>query len=718
MTTELFLDTETFSECDLISAGTHRYAEHPSTEIIVVQWAFGDDEPMVADCTTDEIDDWLGVLSIKTVLAEIAAGKRPGTMVIAHNSHFDRTVIRKVWGIDVPPEYWRDTMVKALAHGMPGGLDRVGAALDVAQVDRKDDRGKKLIQLFCKPAPVSHKRRTRLTNPEEWLEFLEYSRQDIPAMRAIHRTLPSWNYSEGHRELALWHLDQKINDRGFAVDLELAEKAIAAVALEQQRLKKATQEATSGLVGNVSQRDNLLAYILAEYGVTLPDMKADTLRRRIEDPDLPDGVKLLLSMRLEATKTSTAKYRALRNATSADGRIRNTTQFGGAPRTNRWAGRIFQPQNMTRPDLKLVAAHFGISDKEAEEYLELYIEQGIEALKGGFALDVFDNVIGMTSNLVRSAIVAPPGKKLTIADLANIEGRGLAELAGEEWKLEAFREYDAGTGPDLYVMAYARAFNVPPASVIKWMRQIGKVMELGLGYQGGVAAFLTFAIVYNLDLESMADAVLEVASREAREQAEGMYDWVIKKKRSTFGLSRDTYIACEILKAGWRTGHPATQQLWGDVEQATLKAIASPGQVFRVRDLAFRRDGAWLRIRLPSGRYLCYLQPRVSDKGEISYMGINQYTRQWARIKTYGGKLVENIVQAWARDVLAWNMPAIDAAGYEIVLTVHDEIITETPDTEAFTAEGLGDMMCRNPPWAPHCPLAAAGFETYRYRKD
>jgi DNA polymerase len=710
----LWLDLETYSECDLRTHGTHRYAEHPSTEIIVAQWAVDDGEPRVHDCTDDNARRRGDSHELHVALRD------PTVTVVAHNSHFDRTVLRHAWGINVPVERWRDTMIKAMAHGLPGGLEKVGQIVGLDADQAKDKRGKELIQLFCKPRPKTSKlrRATRETHPTEWAEFLEYSRQDIVAMRAVDSRLPSWNYKDGHPELALWHLDQRVNDRGVAVDLELADAAMAAVAAEQKRLKAEVVEATNGLVANASQRDSLLAFILAEYGVDLPDMRADTLRRRVEDPDLPDGVRLLLSIRLESTKTSTAKYRALANAASADGRLRNTLQFAGAQRTTRWAGRIFQPQNMPRPDLSLVAAHFQVPFREAEDLLPEYLDQGVEALKGGYADVVFDNVIGLTANAVRGCIVAPPGRKLVIADLANIEGRGLAYLAGERWKLRAFAAYDRGEGEDLYKVAYGRSFNIDPAKVEKWMRQIGKVMELGLGYEGGVAAFITFAIVYGLDLEELADAVWSTASADMIKRAAEMLVWFRRKRRSTHGLSDRVWIACEVLVLSWRDAHANTKALWAAAGEAVRLAIANPGEAFPIgAHLKARRDGAWLRIRLPSGRYLCYINPAVDDDGQITYFGVNQYTRQWGRIKTYGGKLVENATQAFARDVLAYQMPAIESAGYDIVLSVHDELLTETADTDEFSAEGLGAMMATAPHWASGIPLAAAGFETYRYRK-
>ena len=346
-----------------------------------------------------------------------------------------------------------------------------------------------------------------------------------------------------------------------------------------------------------------------------------------------------------------------------------------------------------------------------------YLDQGVAALKGGYADVVFDNVIGLTANAVRGCIVAPPGKKLVIADLSNIEGRGLAFLAGERWKLKAFADFDAGTGEDLYKVAYGRSFGIDPKEATGQKRQIGKVMELGLGYEGGVAAFLTFAAVYNMDLEALAAAVYATASAQALSDAQGMWQWAVRSKR-TLGLPERVYVACEVLKRAWRDAHPNTVALWAAAAEAARLAIRNPGETFPIGPhLKARRDGKWLRIRLPSGRHLCYLNPEVDDKGQITYFGVNQYTRQWGRIKTYDGRLVENATQAFARDVLAYNMPAIEAKGYEIVLSVHDELLTETPDAERFSADELARMMAAVPAWARGIPLAAAGFETHRYRK-
>lgn len=341
----------------------------------------------------------------------------------------------------------------------------------------------------------------------------------------------------------------------------------------------------------------------------------------------------------------------------------------------------------------------------------------------------------LTSSALRGCIMAPAGKKLVVSDLSNIEGRKLAWLAGEAWKLDAFKDYDTlildqsgapiwdaaakdykRRGPDLYKLAYARAFNISHEDVTKYQRQIGKVMELGLGFGGGVAAFLTFALVYGLDLEELATAALPNISRDVQREAKGWYDESVKRK-STYGLSEQVFIACDSLKRLWRRAHPETCDFWYQLERTVLSAIATPAKTLYCGYLKVRRDGAWLRIQLPSGRALCYPSPTI-EKGNITYMGINSYSRKWQRLKTYGGKLVENVTQAAARDVLAGNMPLIEDAGYCIVLTVHDEVICEAPDTDDYTDAALSSLLSTNPTWAPDIPLNAGGFEALHYRKE
>jgi len=697
---KLWLDLETYSEVP-ITNGTHVYAA--AAEVMLFAWAIDDGPVSVWDWTAAEP----GAMTMPAAVR--AALEDPSTEIWAHNSHFDRTVLHHAapyFGLAeslTDPARWRDTMVQALTHSLPGALGALCEVLQVPTDKAKDKAGKQLIQLFCKPRPKNSKlrRATRETHPAEWARFVEYAALDIDAMREVHRRLPTWNYKGA--ELDLWHLDQRINDRGMCIDMDLVHAAIRSVEVAQADLAKRTQMLTDGQVESTTKRDQLLAHVLEEYGVALPDMQMATLERRIADPDLPPALRELLGVRLQASSTSTAKYKTLAKGTSADCRIRGTKQFAGAGRTGRWAGRLFQPDNLPRPTLK-----------------QHDIDLGIQAMKAGCADLAYDNVMELASSAVRGTITAPSGKKLVIADLSNIEGRDQAWIAGEAWKLKAFRAYDAGEGPDLYKLAYGKSFGVKPEDVTKDQRQVGKVQELALGYEGGVGAFVTFAAAYGIDLEALAKQAIRAIPPSTLGQAHIMLEWHREQSRNPpkdFGLSDQAWLVCESFKLAWRAAHSEISGYWSQLRAGVVQAIEWPGQTVQIGMLKARRDGSWLRIGLPSGRALCYPSPQVVG-GDFTYMGMNQYSRKWSRIKSYGGKIFENVCQAIARDVMAHNMPAIEAAGYEIVLTVHDEVICEAPDTGDYTPEHLASLLATNPPWAPDMPLAAAGFETDRYKKD
>lgn len=685
--TTLWCDIETFSTVDLKTCGSHRYAEE--VEIMLFVCAFDNGPAQVIDLTDPMEPTSVGWIKHHMLKADT---------VVIHNSHFDRTMIRHAWGYDIPVGRIEDTMVMALAHGLPGGLDKLSEIFKLEEDKAKSKRGRELINLFCKPRPKNQKlrRATRETHPKEWEEFKEYARLDVEAMREVHKKLPRWNWTKAEQEL--WALDQRINDRGFAVDAELAERAVAAIDAAQSDLSRRASEATEGVVESATQRDTLLKYILEYYGVTLPDMQASTLERRLEDPELPQEVKDLIGIRLQATKSSTSKYKKLLNIVSSDRRMRACLQFRGAQRTGRFAGRFFQPQNLPRPNM------------EQED-----IDAGIEAIKAGIADLLYDNVMSLTSNCIRGCIIAPPGRKLVASDLSNIEGRGGAWLAGEEWKLQAFREFDKGIGADLYKLAYAKAFQIDPKDVEKHQRQIGKVMELMLQYEGGVGAFITGAASYNIDLDAMAAIAWSTIPPMILKEALGAWEWAVKQRR-TFGLDKLTYAVCDALKRMWRLAHPAISSYWKELDMAARRAILNPGERVPCRKVAFERRGNWLLMILPSGRALCYASPRIIDN-KVTYMGVNQYTRQWSRIYMYGGKWLENATQAMSADVMTGNMPAIEAAGYDIILTVHDEVINEADDTPEFNDEHLSELLATTPWWAPDLPLAAGGFEAYRYRK-
>lgn len=680
----VWCDTETWSE-NPIAWGAHRYAEH--AEVIVSAWAI-DDGPAVSEAGLPA--------GFRTALLD------PTNTVVFHNSGFDRTVLRIAHGIDIPLERTRCTMAQAMAHGLPGGLEKLGEIFGLAEDERKLKIGKDLVRRFCIPRTNRGKRLPRCTaatHPTEWALFLDYARMDVESMRTMAKKLPGWNYPNNVEERRLWALDQEINDRGVGIDRPLAEAVVGAVTAAAAAADEAVHASTDGRVDSVRQRDALLVELLQHHGIALPDMRADTLERRLADDSLPRPVRQLIETRLEISQTSTSKYKKLLDYAGPEDRVRGTLQFCGAQRTGRWAGRGPQLQNLARPTMEQ-------SD----------IDAAIDAFLAGCADLIDAHVTTAAVNVLRGVFTAPVRRILCGADLANIEGRALAWAAGEAWKLEAFRAYDAGIGPDLYKASYGRSFAVNPDEVTKPQRQVGKVQELALGYVGGVGAFCSMAAVYRLDLDQLATDALENLASEFVDEAESFWEWAVKK-RKTYGLARDTFVAIDGIKRAWRAAHPAIVQFWNDIDRAARRAIGRPGQPATAGPLSFDMHGAWLRMRLPSGRFLCYPGARIGDDDTISYLGINQYTRQWGRVRTYSGKFCENAVQAIARDVLATSLVRAADAGYSPVLTVHDEIVCEEPVDSGRNHVGLAALMTAPIDWAPGLPLAAEGFDAVRYRK-
>jgi len=550
------------------------------------------------------------------------------------------------------------------------------------------------------------RRATRDTHPAEWADFKEYARTDVEAMREVHKRLPKMNYPRGG-ELALWHLDQKINDRGFCIDKALVEGALKVTADEKQSLKERTHEMTEGGVGNATQRDALLKYLLESEGVLLNDLKKDTLQRALADGSLSEHVAELLRIRLAATSTSTSKYTSLLNAVNDDGRCRGTIQFCGAKRTGRAAGRTFQPQNL--PSRGLLKSY--------------EIEFGIELIRNGIPPGfLYPEPMRLMVSCVRGVLVASPGCKLVVADQANIEGRYAAWITGETWKLKAFEDYDNGLGEDLYKIAYARSFGGEASDVgdSSPERQIGKVQELMLQYQGGVGAFLTGAETYGFDIDQLAEGIYNTLPELEVEEATDFWDWCHKQKISTYGLSKKSFVTCDVLKRLWRKSNSRITAFWPLLEDVARKAIREPGVVLDCGEhLKVMRKGNYLYLRLPSGRCLTYPAPQIEPKGgKITFMGEHPYTRKWQRLSTYGGKLFENICQGGSRDVLyAAQQPAEDA-GFKIVLHVHDELVTEASlVNKELTLDKLCSILSSNPSWGKGLPLAAAGFESDRYKK-
>lgn len=686
---KLWIDLETRSPIP-IKRGVALYAT--KARILTAQWAIDDGTPTIADLHV-RADQFLALPDALLDAAVMA------DELWAHGAEFEQQILAACapeWrALDLDATKWRCTMALARMHGLPGGLDKLSAIFKLG-LEGKDERGKELIYLFCIP------RKDGLYNdkhshPKQWAEFLAYGLQDVPAMRAVHRKTPKWNATP--RMWRVWHLDQKMNARGVAADLKLSEGAILATERAKKRLKDKTTDMTLGAVESTTQRNRLLAY-LAEYGVDLPDLTADTVERRLEDENLPEHVKELLRIRQQASKASTAKYKRV-IAQHVRGRLRNLLVFCGANRTGRFAGRTIQPQNFPRPKHK-----------------RWQIEQAIVAFQHD-AADLYDpeDVLGLASSCLRGIIVSEPGNRLIAADLANIEGRDMAFIAGEDWKLEAFAAYDRKEGPDLYKVSYARAMGISPDDVgdDSWERQIGKVMELALQYYGGVGAFCSMAETYGLRLEELADRGWPIIPAEYKTRARQAYEKA-KKRRRTYGLEERVWLTCEALVLMWRDAHPAIVAFWSELELAVKMAIKNPGKQYRAGRVTIDRVANWMRIRLPSGRYLNYPAPRTDDFS-LSFVGVDAYTKQWQRISTYSGKLAENIVQGSSADVLMDGLLAADDAGYEPVLSVHDEIICEPPDDDAFDDKGLSHLMVSSSPWAVGMPLAAKGFTGHRYHK-
>lgn len=697
---KLYVDTETRSAINLKKAGVVKYVSDPYFRVLICTWAI-DDSPVRV---------WQPVHGERMPKRLFNALKNEDVTLVMHNSAFDRRALNAssdFLSVNVTAERIHDSMVQALAHGLPGDLDTLSELFRLGDMGKMKE-GKKLIQVFCVPA--RNKKAVafynKSTHPKDWDTFVKYAKNDVEAMRKVSKLIPTLNYP--NKEHRLWVLDQDINGRGLPVDIELAEAAAKEAGEEKIRLNAQTKAVTDGAVTAATQRDALLLHLAVEHDVWLPDLKADTLESYAQKPDLPEAVRRLIQLRQDSSLTTAAKYlRVLERA--ADGRLYDTMQMYGASRTGRDAGRVFQPQNLMRP-----TRWKGLEGAS----LDQAIEADVQSIKDGTASLFESNVMDLLGNCVRGVIRAPKGKKLVVADLSNIEGRGLVWLSGEEWKLRYFRSYDKGQVEfDNYVMAYARAMNEPASTVDKYQRAIGKVMELGLGYSGGVAAFLTFAAVYRLDIGELAGAVWQTADPVEIGQASDKFEWA-KEHGYSAGLPQRQYAACEYLKQQWRKAHPETCQFWAELDNAFRKCIGADRTTVKVRDhLAFRREGHWLYIRLPSGRCLTYLQPKVID-GECNFIGKDPYTRRIERIKTYCGKLAENVTSGTARDVMFHRLPDVEAAGYKVVLRVHDELVCETPDSDEFTAEGLSEIMTRPFDWSEGLPLAAAGFETHRYRKD
>lgn len=443
---KLWCDTETRS-AKALAHGSWAYAEQ--AEVLLFTWAVDDGPVDLWDLTVDP--------AIPQRLARSLAAA--DEIWFSNGGGFDWPVLSytrpDIYAL-MPQEKWRDVMIQAYSHALPGSLGKLGKVLGLPDDLAKDKRGKALINLFCKPRKDGGWN-TRLTHPVEWAEFCEYAKQDIVTMRECSRRMPMWNYRE--RDVRLWLTDWRTNARGIGVDTELARTAVDTARDVRRGLSAEMAEATGDAVGSATQRDALLKYLLAEHGLELEDLTKSTVADLLEDDELDPAARHLLELRQQASLNSPAKFRRVLNGANSDDRIRGCMQFRGAGRTGRAAHRLLQPGNMARP-------------KASPEH----IEDMIEFVKAGDLQLFHPKPMEALRDMVRGVIVARPGRKLVVADLSNIEGRMMAWLAGEEWKLRAFREFDAGHGHDLYILAYAKAFAVDPTTVPKkgWSARSGR----------------------------------------------------------------------------------------------------------------------------------------------------------------------------------------------------------------------------------------------------
>lgn len=651
--TILSIDIETYSSVDLKTCGVYRYVEAPDFEILLFAYAYDDEPVQVVDLTAfEELP--------KKVLRDLT---NPAVTKTAFNANFERTCIAKHFGIECDPRQWRCTAVWASALGLPGTLEGVAEVLGLEA--QKDQRGKMLIKYFsvsCKPTKANGGRTRNYPehDPEKWQQFIEYCRQDVVVEREIRRQLDRFPIPD--HEWELWALDQEINDRGVRLDPELVRRAIACDTQYGERLMQEARELTG--LENPNSVTQLKEW-LAERGVDASEgLNKEQMPVLLEQaPD--EETRRVLELRQALSKTSVDKYHAMERSMCADERARGLLQFCGAGRTWRWAGRLIQVQNLPQnkiDDLALARETLRSGDFEMLEML--------------FGPPPF-----VLSQLIRTAFIPSLGCRFIVADFSAIEGRVVAWLADEKWKLEVFR----GHGK-VYEATASRMFGVPFETIVKGhenykYRPFGKVAELACGYQGGPNAIAAMDTKKEIDPDD--------------------YPKLVKQ---------------------WRDANPNIVRLWYETEEAAIRAVREKTTVPLKHGVRYRYEPGYLFADLPSGRSLAYKNPRIKPdpnfgKDGVVFDGMDQVKRKWMSHRTYGGRLVENLVQAIARDCLAESLRRLDAAGYNIVMHVHDEVVLDVP-IGFGSVEEVTEIMSWPIEWAPGLPLNAAGFECEFYQKD
>ena len=660
----LSIDLETYSDVNLKKAGLYRYVQSPAFEILLFAYSFDGAPTQVIDMAQGE----------KIPLEVIHALTDPQCLKHAYNAAFEWYCLSKYMGAQLPPSQWRDTMLHGLYAGYTAGLDATGRALGIPEDKQKLDTGKALIRYFCVPCKATKANGGRTRNyphhdPEKWELFKTYNGQDVVAEMEIERRLSVFPVPDFVQKQ--WETDLLINARGVAVDMDFCEGALE---LGETIRTQLTDEAVqlSGLQ-NPNSVKQLARWLSAETGDDITTLRKETIKELL-GRDNADHVQRMLEIRQELGKTSTKKYDAIEAAVCDDGRVRGLLQFYGANRTGRWAGRLVQVQNLPRT-----------YTEPLEFARELVKGRKLDALR-----TVYGSPNDTLSQLIRTAFVAAHGNVLIDADFSAIEARVISWLADEEWRLEVFR-----THGKIYEASASQMFGVPLERIKKGnpeysLRQRGKVAELALGYQGGVPAMRqmdTGKLLADLPDEEIKDIVDK-----------------------------------------WRNTNPKIRNLWYSFNDAAIRVIQNGGSL-RVRCCTFARECDCIRgttcmtILLPSGRKLYYVEPAVGENRwggpSITYMGVNDKNK-WGRIETYGGKLVENVVQAIARDCLAQAIGHLEAAALPVVFHIHDEVVIDTAafDTNDAMLDKVVKIMSAPIPWAEGLPLGADGWVGAFFKKD
>ncbi len=665
---------ETYSEADLKAVGPWAYSKHPSTEVLMMAWAFNKDAPVIW-LPGDGTADWINRLMLVT--------RNRDFQIHAWNDFFELCILRNVlkWPIP-PPEYWADTAAKAAVLALPRNLGDCGETLGLTTDDAKDKQGKKLIQVFSKPK-TSNKKETQgqlirtlpADEPELFEKFKRYCIQDVIAERTIDALLPELQ----PRTRKLWELDRAINLRGVYFDMPSVKNAIATIDKAKKKVIQKVADQTCGMLDNISSRPQFLEY-MNYIGTPLENAQKEYLKRKVKElknetipedfPVLYEGFEQarkeaasIIKLRLEVSRSSLAKYDNLVSIVDETSRAYGLQRFHGAG-TGRWTGNLFQPHNLPRKSLDLPDLCIDILKYQDPEAVEL----------------LFNDCLRAISYCLRGMITASPGNRLIVSDFSQIESRILAWLAGYEKKLELYRKDD-----DVYKKTAASLFKVAFEDVTKEQRQIGKVTDLICGFGGALSAFQQMAKIYSVT----------IPDDEAKQHVKN-----------------------------WRKSNPKITSYWTNIEALAVKAVAEPGTLQRMRNIGFKMFGSgntsFLFCILPSGRYIAYHKPRLVegkfDKYQIEYMGVDSMTKKYKRQRTYGGKLVENITQATAMDCMADKMIEINAAGYSLVLMVHDELISDTPNGYG-SIQAFNKIMETVPAWVEGLPIAADGYEAKRYKK-